>query len=91
MDEINRIIERLERQRTAIDRALDALRDIATETASEPARRAPATKKSRKRRLSPEGRARIAEAARKRWAEKRAGQGGAKKGTKRASKKSANA
>jgi hypothetical protein len=89
VDEITRIIERLERQRAAIDRALDALRDVATDTASRPARRSPATKKSRKRRLSPEGRARIAEAARKRWAERRAGQADKKKAPKRASKKTA--
>ncbi len=91
MDEINRIIERLERQRAAIDRAIGALREIASDTSTGPVRSAPVPKKGRKRRLSPEGRARIAEAARKRWAAKRAGAVGAKKVTKRASKKAASA
>ena len=91
MDEINRIIERLERQRAAIDRAIGALREIAGDTSPGPVRSAPVPKKARKRRLSPEGRARIAEAARKRWAEQRAGAVGPKKVTKRTSKKAASA
>lgn len=72
----------LEKNRTAIDRALAALREIQGGAAVPPVRRvgrppksasapaapaaAPAGKKRRK--LSAEGRARIAEAARARWA-----------------------
>jgi hypothetical protein len=80
VNEIPGIISRLERQRTALERAISALRDMEgaqatakTGTAGTPAR---GRKKSR---LSAAGRRRIAEAARKRWAEKRAADAAAAK------------
>jgi hypothetical protein len=79
LNDVTRIISDLERQRTAIDRAISALREVAgrglgntmSPSTPEPATGgAPATKK--KRQLSPEGRQRIIDAAKKRWAAKRA-------------------
>ena len=78
MNDIARVIARLEQQRTSIDRALSALREI--EAQNPPSAPAPKTAvalepkpaKRRKNRLSPEGRRRIAEAAKKYWAAKRA-------------------
>jgi hypothetical protein len=69
--DIQKVVSQLEQQRTAIDNALTALRAVAgneavsralgsTQTAQKPT--------TRKRRLSAEGRKRIADAARKRWA-----------------------
>lgn len=92
MNDIKRIINELERQRTAIDKAIAALRDVtlsAGATAgSSASSQAPVARK--KRRLSPEGRRRIIEATKKRWAAARA-QGNAspaKGGSKQAVKKS---
>jgi len=85
-ESIKSIIAQLEQQKAAIDRALFALHEIdgaeATTTAAAkkiPARKkskaSPITKKaaSRKGTLSPEGRQKLAEAMKKRWAIKRAG------------------
>jgi hypothetical protein len=71
--DIEKTISDLERQREVIDRALSALREI-TGSAHTVAKRSPAAsvKKGAKRRISPEGRARIAEAQRQRWAAKHA-------------------
>jgi hypothetical protein len=66
-DVINRMIRNLERQRDSIDRALEALRELVGGGREQPKSPAP-----QKRRLSPEGRARIVEAARRRWAVKKA-------------------
>lgn len=78
MNDINRIISELERQRVAIDRAIAALRDVtgpsaaaSSTQASVKRANAPAATKKR-RQLSPEGRQRIVEATRKRWAARRA-------------------
>lgn len=69
--DIEKTITDLERQRGAIDRAISALREI-TGFAPNTAERAPAAlKKEANRGISPEGKARIAEAQRKRWAAKR--------------------
>ena len=69
MTDIGKIIAQLEHERAAIERALTALREIG-------GGKAPTTngRKGRRRRgrLSPEGRRKIAEAARRRWAQKRA-------------------
>jgi hypothetical protein len=74
------IVARLEQQRDAIDRALSALRDVegtaapsapAAAVSERPVEQRPA-KKKRKRRLSPEGRARLVAAVKKRWAAKKA-------------------
>jgi hypothetical protein len=67
LNEVDSIISQLEEQRSSIERAISALREISSPA---PRRgRRPGTKLTRtKRVLSPEGRARIAEAARRRWA-----------------------
>ncbi len=70
MDDTENVISRLEKQRSAIDRAILALREIAG--LSVPDGHAVSQSKSRKRHLSPEGRRRIIEATKKRWAAKRA-------------------
>jgi len=75
----NGIIAQLERQKTAIDRALAALRDVdgtqeaATEATAttELASSAPATRKGG---MTPEGRKRLSAALRKRWAAKKGAQ-----------------
>jgi hypothetical protein len=86
LNDINRIISELERQRVAIERAISALRDVSTPIATA---QAPASAKKRtaapakkKRQLSPEGRQRIIDATKRRWAAKRA------EGQKTAAKKS---
>jgi hypothetical protein len=64
-------IDQLEKQRSAIDRAISALREIAGPSGRTPT--AAARDQSRpKRVLSPEGRRRIIAATKKRWAAKRA-------------------
>jgi hypothetical protein len=75
----NGIIAQLERQKTAIDRALAALRDVdgtqeaATEATAttELASSAPATRKGG---MTPEGRKRLSAALKKRWAAKKGAQ-----------------
>ena len=75
MNDIAKAISQLERQRATIDHAIAALRDVEalapTAHASSPGPSKPDTK-TVKRRMSAEGRKRISEAAKKRWAEKRA-------------------
>jgi hypothetical protein len=73
VNDLGDIIAQLERQREAIDRALEALRGIeGTAPVAKKRGRPPGKKGGGKRSMSAEGRARIAEATRKRWAEKRA-------------------
>jgi hypothetical protein len=76
VNEIASIISQLERQRAAIDRAISALREV---EGVKPAQTAPSgkatAKEPKKRRMSAAGRRRIAEAAKKRWADKRAAEG----------------
>ena len=71
MNDIDNVISRLEKQRSAIDRALLELREISGPDTSnaQPASQS----KSRKRHLSPEGRRRIIEATKRRWAAKKTG------------------
>lgn len=73
MSDIDQVIEQLEKQKVAIDQALAALRGISGTTIGVPVKRRrgrPAKKGAGgKRFISAEGRARIAEAARRRWAE----------------------
>jgi RNA polymerase primary sigma factor len=74
VNDIGRVISRLEQQRATIDRALSALREIDAQKPSqstEAPERASGSK-PKKRRMSEEGRQRIIAAVRKRWAEKRA-------------------
>jgi hypothetical protein len=73
-DALNGIITQLERQKTAVERALAALRSIeGTETpASTPSSSGPAKRKGG---MTPEGRKRLSAALRKRWAAKKAAKG----------------
>lgn len=92
MDALNDIIVRLEKQKKAIDAALNALRQVDESAAAAPEQRVKraytrrAVKKSRG--ISEEGRLRLAEAMKKRWAAKRTGPA-AKKGRKKAAKNAA--
>jgi len=84
VNQVDNIISQLEKQRVAIDKALSALREVASGTATAGVRRvgrppgpakaaAPAAApKRRRRKLSAEGRKAIIAAAKKRWAEHRA-------------------
>jgi hypothetical protein len=77
LNDINRIISELERQRVAIERAISALRDVSVPAAATAQAPTSATKKTaapakKKRQLSPEGRQRIIDATKRRWAAKRA-------------------
>ncbi len=77
MSDIDSVIAQLERQRAAIDRALSALREISSgkgSAVSTPAEGKPVNKG----RLTPAGRKRIAEATKRRWAEKRAAEAAGK-------------
>ena len=95
MNNVDSIISQLEGQRSAIERAIAALRDISAPGPAVVKRgrtgRPPgpvSTPKKKKRRLSDEGRERIIEALRKRWAKKRtAQQAGVKRAAKKATKK----
>ena len=66
MSEISSIIERLQRQRESIDKAIAALNEV--ESVSNSSTKAG----SKKRGMSAAGRQRISEATKKRWADKRA-------------------
>jgi hypothetical protein len=82
------IINRLEKQKVAIDRAIAALKDVGDEAITEPAangttakpRAKKATKKTRS--LSPEARERISAAQRARWAATRKAEKKAAKGAR---------
>ena len=79
LKDIERIISELEQQKSAIERALSALREITglgTVTAGRDGQ-VPAVKK--KRRMSAAGRRRIAEGVRKRWAARKRAQAAASK------------
>jgi hypothetical protein len=76
---LKEVIKGLEKQKTAIERALAALREVdgataesvpATVATAAPARRG---RPRRKGGMTPEGRKRLSEALKKRWAAKRAG------------------
>jgi type II secretory pathway component PulM len=75
MDGLQNIIRRLEAQKAAIDRALTALREVSGiggEPATAPAAATKALPKTkRKRGMTPEGRKRLAESMKRRWAVKR--------------------
>ena len=72
MTDLSSIIQELEQQRNAIDRALAALREVGGSGRSTSRPPAKAIGSPRKRQMSEAGRKRIAEATRRRWAEKRA-------------------
>ena len=69
MSDISNVIARLEKQRSNIDNAIAALRTL---EGSEPASAKVSPAPQKRRRMSAEARKRIADAVRKRWAEKRA-------------------
>ena len=82
MNNVENVISELERQRSAIDRALSALREVAGKSPLVQVTTPSSNGQPRKRHLSPEGRRRIIEATKRRWAEKRAnGAGTASKRT----------
>ena len=90
-DGLKEIIDSLERQRTAIENALAALRGIEevgqqNATSASSRGRGPAKRKGG---MTPEGRKRLAEAMKRRWAAKRAGSQVRKSSAKRAGKKAA--
>jgi hypothetical protein len=75
VNEIAKVISRLEQQRSTLDRAISALREVEALKPAEAVsvvKSAAAPSQPKTRRISAAGRRRIAEAARKRWAEKRA-------------------
>ena len=73
MKDINSIVSELEQQRDAIERAIKALKEVAGARAVKPAiEQTPLPAGRKKRHLSAEGRRRIIEATKKRWAAKRA-------------------
>ena len=76
MNEIAKIISQLEHQKAAIERAISALREIEgpSQIGASTAPKFPGNA-SQKRHISPEGRKRIAEALRRRWAAKKSGKG----------------
>jgi hypothetical protein len=84
---LNDIIAKLEEQRSAIERALSALREIegsgvqSREVKPPDPRRVPT---KRKRGITPEGRKRLVEAMKRRWAVKRTAVQAKKRGRKAA-------
>ena len=75
MSDIAAVISQLETQREAIQRALEALRGISGSSSLSSAKSTAPRGRPRKRRLSPEGRARIIAATKRRWAAHKAAQG----------------
>lgn len=71
-DSFGGIIDQLERQKAAVERALAALRAIETAEAPAPAALASIRPATRKGGMTAAGRKRVAEAQRKRWAAKKA-------------------
>jgi hypothetical protein len=92
MNGIRDIIRKLDQQRTAIERALSALREMdghAVDGAAPAVPAAPGRQRRAKRKggMTPEGRKRLSEALKARWAAKRAGAETAPAKTKRAGRK----
>ena len=84
---LNHIIARLEEQRSAIERALSALRQIEGSGIQNKVEKSPVPRKvrtKRKRKITPEGRKRLAEAMKRRWAVKRTAVQAKKRGRKAA-------
>jgi hypothetical protein len=89
-DGIKEIIDSLERQKSAIENALSALRGI-QESGQSVAPASPRGRAAAKRKggMTPDGRRRLAEAMKRRWAVKRAGSQVKKSARKRAPGKKA--
>jgi hypothetical protein len=79
IDGIKDVVARLKRQKTAIDKALAALRGIDALDGHKPgvevSEAVPSRSSKRKGGMTPEGRKRLSAALRKRWAAKRAAEG----------------
>ena len=94
MTDLNTIIEQLEKWKVGIDNAIASvtalcgIEAIVSPSSAAPVKQAAATKKATKKRvLSPEGRKKISEASRKRWANlKKAAPAATKKTVKRQAK-----
>jgi hypothetical protein len=69
---VENVISQLETQRSAIDRAISALREVTGKSPLAKVISPSSNGQPRKRHLSPEGRRRIIEATKRRWAVKRA-------------------
>jgi hypothetical protein len=82
MNELDSIIANLERQREAIDKALEALHEVGTSTSAKPAATKKRAAKKTRGGLTEEGRRRLSENMRKRWAAKKTASQG-RKGSKR--------
>ncbi len=72
MNNVENVISQLETQRSAIDRAISALREVAEKSPLAKVISPSSNSQRRKRHLSPEGRRRIIEATKRRSAAKRA-------------------
>ena len=72
MNDLKGIILQLEHQRSAIDRALSALKEATGLPETKPSTRSNNGRAQRKSRITPEGRRRLSEALKRRWAAKRA-------------------
>jgi hypothetical protein len=73
MNEIANIINQLERQKAAIEQALEALRDVGETGSITPEKSVGKAAPARKGGMTPEGRRRLALAMKRRWAAKRTG------------------
>jgi hypothetical protein len=76
VNNVENVISQLEEQRSAIDRAISVLREVNGSSVTTTGAHSIAQGKTGKRRLSPEGRRRIIEATKKRWAAKRLAEAG---------------
>lgn len=88
MSDVQNIISQLEQQRDAIERAISALRDInpAQAAAVQAVDRAQPAERGSRGHITPEGRRKLAEAMKRRWAAKRTAQrSSARKASKQAS------
>jgi hypothetical protein len=72
VNNVENVISQLETQRSAIDRAISALREVAGKSPLAKVTAPSTNGQLRKRHLSPEGRRRIIEATKRRWAKERA-------------------
>ena len=72
MNNVENVISQLETQRSAIDRAISALREVAGKKPLAKVTSPSSNGQPRKKHLSPEGGRRIIEATKRRWAAKRA-------------------
>jgi hypothetical protein len=72
VNNVENVITQLETQRSAIDRAISALQEVAEKSPLAKVTSPSSNGQPRKRHLSPEGRRRIIEATKRRWAAKRA-------------------